>query len=246
MNVGNYDEVTIIALLSGGIDSAAALYHALKTLPRQQLRKVYAVSFNYGQRHARELTCARRIVERISAEILPAEHHNIKIPTIQGSRLTDHDAAIPDVSYDKLPHGVSPTYVPFRNGLMLSAAASWAQGFDKNLRDPNSKHVGVITAGMHAEDAQNWAYPDCTYEFANAMASAIWIGSYNKMILWTPFVHASKADVISSGAVAGAPFELTWSCYKGGELHCGVCPTCRARKDAFIRAGIDDPTDYEQ
>jgi 7-cyano-7-deazaguanine synthase len=172
--------------------------------------------------------------------------------------LTDPSIEVPDISYDQIK-GVSPTYVPFRNGMMLSTLASHIAGrhFDpsqealKSLEDPEHEYKNpdfnrdvVIYFGAHAEDAQNWAYPDCTPEFIGAMANALYIGTYYKLRLVAPFQHMSKDRIISRGAELNTPYYLTWSCYRGGGLHCGVCATCRARKLAFIAAGVQDPTTY--
>lgn len=217
-----------IVLHSGGVDSTTCLYMAANEYGR---RNVAALSFQYGQRHAKEIFCAHEICERIGIE-----HHIVKLAELPPSMLTDPDAAVPNVSYADLPSGVSPTYVPFRNGNLLShvAAIAMAQG------------VSVIYFGAHAEDAQNWAYPDCTPEFIGAMANAIYIGTYHKVRLVTPLEWLVKAQIIRVGEELGVPWDLTWSCYRGGEHHCGVCPTCRARRDGFQDAGILDPTSYHR
>jgi 7-cyano-7-deazaguanine synthase len=98
--------------------------------------------------------------------------------------------------------------------------------------------------GAHAEDARAWAYPDCTPEFIGAMANAIYIGSYQQLRLRTPLEWLTKADIIQLGDRLGVPWEQTWSCYAGGQSHCGTCPTCRARRQGFVRAGVYDPTMY--
>jgi 7-cyano-7-deazaguanine synthase len=102
-----------------------------------------------------------------------------------------------------------------------------------------------IYFGAHAEDAQNWAYPDCTPEFIGAMANAIFVGTYRAVRLISPIMFMTKAQIVAMGDKLNVPFDKTWSCYKGGEKHCGKCPTCYARKDAFAVAGVRDPTVYE-
>jgi 7-cyano-7-deazaguanine synthase len=149
------------------------------------------------------------------------------------SMLTDPQREIPNVDYKDI-EGVSPTYVPFRNGQLLSKAAALAQ----------AEGFSELYFGAHAEDAQNWAYPDCTPEFIGAMANAIYIGTYHKVRLCTPLEWLTKTEVVALGDVLGVPFHLTWSCYAGGEKHCGTCPTCRARHQAFYDAVVDDPTEY--
>ncbi len=214
---------TCYVLHSGGIDSSVCLAYAVNTF-----ENVIALSVNYGQRHQRELDCARTLrgFYDIDSKELPL--------SLGIGGLTDPNQVIPQVGYDQI-EGVSPSYVPFRNGALLSLATSQAQG------DPEG--VGVMY-GAHAEDAANWAYPDCTPEFIGAMASAIYIGTYHRVRLYTPLMWMDKASVVTLGAKLGVPFQYTWSCYEAGAVHCGVCPTCRARQLAFRTAGIPDPTAY--
>lgn len=215
--------------LSGGIDSTTALMIAIGNHGHEN---VHAVSFDYGQRHSKELDCAVEI-----AASLGIKHSIVKLPNIPKNVLTDPTAHIPGVSYAEIK-GVSFSYVPFRNGLMLATLAAMASPL------PNSQNEAHIYAGMHAEDAANDAYPDCRLDFIGTMGAAIYIGSYHRVRLHAPLIEMTKADVVAKGLDLGAPFELTWSCYKGEELHCGACPTCRARKDAFAISGVDDPTMY--
>jgi len=212
-----------LTLLSGGIDSATCLYIA-----NRDNAEVAAISVDYGQRHHREMESARAICHKLGCD-----HQILKIPHISNSKLTDPDSDIPNLRYDQI-QGVSPSYVPFRNGLMLSYLASiaQAQGYDR------------IYFGAHAEDAANDAYPDCTLHFVGAMAAAIYIGTYHAVRLVAPFIESNKDQIIEQGARLGVPYDLTWSCYKGEALHCGQCPTCHARAMAFERAGVIDPTTY--
>ncbi len=154
---------------------------------------------------------------------------------IQKGGITDDKLEIPPVGYSDLPHGVSPTYVPFRNGTLLSLITGMA------AIDAEAEAVYI---GVHAEDAENWAYPDCTPEFMGGMANAIYIGTYHKIRLYTPLIWMTKAEVVLAGDMLDVPWELTWSCYEGREFHCGVCPTCRARKIAFMQGRGADPTTY--
>ncbi len=217
----------VFVLLSGGIDSTTCLHLAAFDNPGADL---VGISINYGQRHFKELTFAMQ-----SCHDLDARHRIIDLSAVvPKTMLTDPKREIPNASYDQLT-GVSPTYVPFRNGLMLSAIASYASG---------TADEGLIYWGAHAEDAQNWAYPDCTVEFSGAMANALYIGTYHKFRLITPLQWLSKAEVIKLGNRLGVQWTDTWSCYAGGELHCGTCPTCRARRVGFIAAGVEDPTEY--
>jgi len=216
-------------LLSGGIDSTTCLAIACK----QFSGSVRGVSFNYGQRHTKEIEHARMVCESfgITHEVLSARG------LIAKGGLTDEGLEMPNVSYDELPRGMSPTYVPFRNGTMLAVLTSHAT-IDEECE--------AIFFGAHADDAANWAYPDCTPEFIGGMANAIYIGTYHKIRLYTPLIFMDKAGVIREGDRHNVPWELTWSCYEGATLHCGVCPTCRSRHEGFVTAGVVDPTEYAQ
>lgn len=230
-------------LLSGGLDSTTLLYHAIYNFPEaarhgDERVKVEAVSIDYGQRHIKELKAAAVI-----CEALGITHRIVRFPKylLAGSLLTGYREKIPDVSYADLPAGVSPTYVPFRNGLLLSAVAALAQAWAGSA----TNSAATIYIGAHADDAVRDAYPDCSVAFVAAMREAIRIGTYNLISLEAPFVGLEKADVIKRGRDLLVPFEQTWSCYKGEELHCGICPTCRSRREAFKSAGVTDPTVYQ-
>lgn len=212
-----------LVLHSGGMDSTTCL-----AIARDTYDEVTTLGVDYGQRHIKELDQARKIQKQYAVE-----HIYIKLPDIPKSMLTDTNIKVPDISYDEI-EGISPTYVPFRNGQLLSAAAGIAQAND----------IDAIFFGAHSEDAANWAYPDCTPEFIGAMANAIYIGTYQKTRLVTPLMWLDKADIVKLGTQYGVPWNLTWSCYRGEEHHCGVCPTCRSRKEAFLAAGVIDPTTY--
>lgn len=217
---------TAIVLHSGGIDSTTCLYMAAEAFGR---RNVTAISIHYGQRHQKEITHAEMICKYHGIV-----HHVVEGPTFPMTMLTNPDSQVPSVSYADLPAGVSPTYVPFRNGNLLSNVAAIAQ----------ATGASAIYFGAHAEDAHNWAYPDCTPEFIGAMANAIYIGTYHQVRLITPLEWLTKREIIKLGDSLGVQWNLTWSCYKGEPLHCGICPTCRARRDGFIDAHIHDPTAY--
>lgn len=226
-------------LLSGGIDSTTALARANDLT--NSASDVHAVSIDYGQRHKRELRAAKEIADsyNITHEII-----QISMPR---TMLTDPSIEVPKVSYADII-GVSPTYVPFRNGLMLSTLTSFVAG--RHL-DPTRKGQAdfdrdvVIFWGAHADDAAGDAYPDCTVEFIGAMACAVNIGTYRKVRVIAPFASMSKHEIVRMGIALDAPYDLSYSCYVGGDLHCGQCATCRARKEAFDLAEAQDPTIYE-
>ncbi len=216
-------------LLSGVIDSSTCLAEACRLYGHEH---VTALSIRYGQTHQEtELDAARKIINNFGCLWLVKNITNI----IGVGGLTDPNLEIPQVSYEELPEGISPTYVPFRNGLMLSILASIAMG---------DKEAQALYYGAHVEDAERDAYPDCSVPFIHAMQTAINIGTYGQVVLYAPLMFLTKAQVISKGEELQVPWELTWSCYKGGDIHCGTCPTCIARRQAFIGANIKDNTEY--
>ncbi len=214
-------------LLSGGIDSSTCLAVAA----RDWDGRVCAVSVKYGQRHTKEIGAAQAISEAFETAFVTRDITGF----IQQGGLTDAGLEIPPVAYDELPKGVSPTYVPFRNGTLLSLIAGMAAVDDE---------AEAVYFGAHAEDAENWAYPDCTPEFIGGMSNAIYVGTYHQVRLYTPLMFLRKDEVITLGTKLRVPWELTWSCYEGKPLHCGKCPTCRARAEAFHLARVPDPTEY--
>lgn len=247
-------------LLSGGLDSTTTLHIA-----RTQANDVEAISVNYGQRHRKEMEYASRTCSKfgISHRILDIQG----ILSGKGVMLSDASVAIPSISYSDIK-GVSPTYVPFRNGTLLSLitaqAQKWVNQEIETLADHYMSNMGLdnrseakelathdmrdsvsIYFGAHADDAAGGAYPDCNELFIGAMANAIYVGSYNTIRLSTPLQWMNKQEIVEKGYKLGVDFANTWSCYAGGEYHCGVCPTCRSRREAFVAAGIDDPTIYE-
>jgi len=256
-------------LLSGGIDSTTCLHKAIMDYRPQGMTEeqvhmvingdigdnvdwVEAYSIDYGQRHVKEGDFAK-----ITCKGLGIEHHWLKANFAGSAMLTDPDIAIPNISYSEIK-GVSPTYVPFRNGTMLSLLAAKAQqyvnkeieslvniaGETKEQATAMMKDSVGLYFGAHAEDAANWAYPDCTPEFIGAMANAIYIGTYMCVRLHTPLQWLNKIEIILLGESLCVDWKHTWSCYAGEDLHCGTCPTCRARKAGFIGAGVPDPTEY--
>lgn len=239
-------------LLSGGIDSSTCLGFAVRDCGREN---VVAVSIDYGQRHKKELEQAKKV-----AEYLLGNSDQHQILTIEGMAvggLTDDKLVIPDVSYAELT-GVSPTYVPFRNGQLISKIAAFASARIKVVNDwvqSKAERNGQVTTqddlfegriyfGAHAEDAAGDAYPDCRLDFVGAMAAAVYIGTYHQVRLKAPLIEMYKNEIVEAGQKLGVPWHLTWSCYKGEELHCGICPTCRARKAGFAKAKVLDPTEY--
>ena len=215
-------------LLSGGMDSTTCLAHACSN---HGSKNVTAVSVAYGQRHFKELEYAKAISEELGTKWRLLDLSG----AIGVGGLTDTNLIMPEMSYDELPEGISPTYVPFRNGLMLAALSSIAQADDE---------ARFIYYGAHAEDAERDAYPDCSIEFIQHMEAAIRIGTYGQIELRAPLMSMCKAEVVAFGETLDVPWHMTWSCYKGEEKQCGNCPTCISRILAFGDAGVDDPTEY--
>lgn len=214
-------------LLSGGVDSTTCLAIAAKRFKGD----VTGIILKYGQRHIKEVRYAAKVCAHFRLPYIVRDLSEV----IGLGGLTDPGLDVPKVSYADLPHGISPTYVPFRNGLFLAVAASIAMA---------DRDAEAIYYGAHAEDAENDAYPDCSVPFINAMMDAIFIGTYEQISLTAPLSRMTKKEVVLAGHNLGVPWHLTWSCYEGGDIHCGICSTCRARREAFFEAGVTDPTGY--
>ncbi len=220
-----------MVLSSGGVDSTTCLGMAVE---RYEKEEVISLSIFYGQKHEKEIAAAREVAAFYGVEHL--ELDLTKIFSYSDCSLLKHsDKEIPEESYAKQLEETDgkpvSTYVPFRNGLFLSSAASIAL----------SKGCSVIYYGAHADDAAGNAYPDCSMEFQKAMNDAVFIGSGEALRIEAPFVGMTKAEVVKKGLELKVPYELTWSCYEGGEKPCGVCGTCRDRAEAFRLNGVEDP-----
>lgn len=224
------NQTTGFVLLSGGIDSTTCLRAAIRNHGHNH---VQAFGIDYGQRHLKETRAAQAICRQ-----LDIPYQVLKLPGMPKVMLTDTEQTVPNISYKDI-QGVSPMYVPFRNGQMLSLLAGFATHFCEH-----DECLGEIYIGAHAEDAANDAYPDCRLDFIGAMGAAIWIGTYGRIRVRAPLIEMYKSEIIQFGTSLGTPYELTWSCYKGEDKQCGVCATCRARREGFEQAGIADPTDY--
>lgn len=221
-----------LVLSSGGVDSTTALALAIDKYGKDQ---VVALSVSYGQKHDREIQAAKDVAGYYGVEQLFLDLSKI-FQYSNCSLLQQSTEAVPEESYEQQlakTQGKTPvsTYVPFRNGLFLSSAASIAL----------SKGCSVIYYGAHADDAAGFAYPDCSQVFNNAMNEAIWEGSGHQLRIEAPFVTMNKAEVVRLGLQLGVPYELTWSCYEGGEHPCGKCGTCIDREAAFKANGVEDP-----
>jgi len=223
-----------VVLSSGGLDSTTCLALAVQ---KYGAENVSALSVFYGQRHAKELAAARNV-----AKFYNVAHYELDAAEIfrhSDSVLLDTSTApLEKTSYAaQMEKNHSPrvnTYVPFRNGLMLAMAASFADGL---YDDP---HVEIYV-GVHSDDMAGHAYADCSAKFVAAMSAAVRIGTYEKIRIVAPFLCQTKADVVKVGLELGVPYELTWSCYAGGDVPCGQCATCRDRAAAFAANNVKDP-----
>ena len=224
-----------LVLFSGGLDSSVCLGLAVKEYGPDE---VLALSIYYGQKHRKELEASEKV----------AAFYGVKRITLDlGEIFRDSRCSLLEAAGEEIPHEAysaqlaksdgAPvsTYVPFRNGLFLSSAASVAL----------SSGCEVIYYGAHADDSAGSTYPDTSPAFNSAIADAIYIGSGNALRVVAPFIGRPKADVVAVGKEIGVPFELTWSCYEGREKACGLCGTCRDRIRAFRKNGCTDPIEYE-
>lgn len=215
-----------VVILSGGMDSSTLLYfHAKEAVPGDVVK---AISFDYGQRHRRELESAAKVcaglgVEHLVLDIRPVAAHF-------------GDSAL--LGGEPVPHGhyedesMKKTVVPNRNMVMIAIATSVAIA-------SGARRVSYAAhAGDHA------IYPDCRPGFAEALAKAVSMCDWSEVELSRPFIDLTKTNIVTLGRLIGVPFQDTWSCYEGGEKHCGLCGTCVERKEAFVNAGVPDPTEY--
>ena len=220
----------ILCVISGGMDSATLLYKALA----ESDNEVQAISFNYGQRHKKELYYASRLCQHLNVR-----HDIIDIssitPFIGGSSLTD-DIEVPEGHYTE--DSMAITVVPNRNAIMLTIAYGIAV----------ARESEAVGAAMHAGD--HAIYPDCRPLFVSSFNDmqkiAVEGHGHLDLHLWTPFINQSKADIAREGKLLGVDYSKTWSCYKGLDFHCGKCGTCYERREAFELAEMTDPTIYEE
>lgn len=218
----------VVAIVSGGLDSTVLAYEL-----RDVSTHLHLLSFNYGQRHKKELLYAQQ-----TAAELGADHHIVDLtsitPLLKGSSLSDPTIEVPDGHYAEETMRI--TVVPNRNAIMLSIAYGYAVSL-------NARLVGLA---VHAGD--HFIYPDCRTPFIAAIDQAFHLGNDGfgnpNLHLYAPYSQLTKAQIVEHGAKIGVPFTETWSCYKGGDIHCGTCGTCTERREAFMLAGVDDTTTY--
>jgi 7-cyano-7-deazaguanine synthase len=218
-----------VAVVSGGLDSTVMAYSL-----RAEGYELAAISFDYGQRHRKELQFAEQVSIDLGASWTLIDLHAAGLTGIlPGSALTDEAVAVPDGHY--ADESMRITVVPNRNAIMLSIACALAV----------TRDAEAVAFGAHAGD--HFIYPDCRPEFVRAFASMVNLAveGLATIEILTPFLTMTKADIVKMGADLHVPFERTWSCYKGGALHCGTCGTCYERREAFAIAHVVDPTVYE-
>lgn len=213
-----------LLILSGGMDSVTMLYEYID-------RIALAVSFDYGANHnSKEIPFAKLHCERLGVKhiIIPLDfiHEYFKSSLLEGAQ------AIPEGHYDS--ENMKSTVVPFRNGIMLSIACGIAE----------SNGLSYVMIANHFGD--HIVYPDCRTSFIDAMNEAMIRGTFKHIHIDAPYTMITKADIAKKGIKLGINYKETWSCYKGGDKHCGRCATCVERHEALLEAGIEDPTEYEK
>ncbi|RUR55684.1 7-cyano-7-deazaguanine synthase QueC [Vreelandella populi] len=215
---------TTVVIYSGGMDSYTVLHRAI----REGLN-VHALSFNYGQRHARELDVATQVCQQLA---IP--HQVVDIRAIHGlidnSALTNSDKAMPNGDY--ADDNLRSTVVPNRNMILLSLAIAKAVNIG----------AGRVDYGAHGGD--HVLYPDCRPEFVEAMNQVAGIANFEPVTLHAPYLKATKAEILRDGLSMGLDYQHTWTCYEGRELACGTCGSCRERLDAFATNNAVDPLAY--
>lgn len=223
-------------LCSGGLDSSVCLALAVKEYGPEN---VLALNIFYGQKHNKELIAADKIAKYYKVKNIRADLSSIFSNIEDCSLLSNSAEKVATGSYSEQQKNLKNlpnTYVPFRNGVFISLATSFAI----------SNGCRYICYGAHLDDVKRGSvYPDCSKFFYSAISDAIRIGSNGMLEVIAPFVGKCKADIVREGIKINFPFELTWSCYEGREKACGKCGTCLDRKFAFAANGISDPIEYE-
>jgi 7-cyano-7-deazaguanine synthase len=213
-----------VVVLSGGMDSAVALYWAIA-----QGYECETITVFYGQKHKKEIVAASQVAATRRAPNIMVDASGLQ-EVLKGSALTGKG---------KVPHGhyaedtMKETVVPNRNMILLSIATA---------RAVQTKAHAVVY-GPHAGD--HAIYPDCRKQFVDAMAESLALCDYEPIGLLTPFLDMTKADIVTLGVELGVPFDITWTCYEGGRIHCGKCGTCVERREAFETAGVPDPVEFQ-
>ncbi|MDN3557895.1 7-cyano-7-deazaguanine synthase QueC [Halomonas maura] len=214
-----------VVIYSGGMDSYTVLHRALR-----EGREVHALSFDYGQRHARELDVAREVCHKLGVP-----HQVVDITAIHGlidaSALTDAGRELPDADYAEA--NLKDTVVPNRNMILLSLAIAKAV------------NIGAERVDYGAHGGDHVLYPDCRPAFVDAMNAVAGIANFEPVSLHAPYLRAGKAEILADGLAMGLDYAETWTCYRGEALACGRCGSCRERLAAFAANGVHDPLAYQ-
>lgn len=215
-----------LVLLSGGMDSTVLVAHTIAVGIN-----VEALAVDYGQRHRTELVHARQVADTLGIRLDVLDLSSLQ-QHLTGSALTDLEVQVPDGHY--AADSMRATIVPNRNSILVMAAVGIAQ----------SREIPVVATAVHAGD--HHIYPDCRPGALQAMANLALTCTEGRVTVTAPFVQWTKTRIVQRGAAIAAPLSLTWSCYRGGTVHCGTCGTCNERREAFREADVSDPTTYLQ
>ena len=218
---------SVVAVYSGGMDSTAMLFQ----MREQGIDVRGALTVDYGQKHKKEIDQARMFCAELGIEHRVADLSDV-VALFGKSSLTDANTSVPEGHYEE--ESMKQTVVPNRNMILISLATAWAI----------TLQADAVAYAAHSGD--HAIYPDCRESFAKALDKAIMLCDWSEVHLYRPFVNLRKDDIARIGADCGVPFEDTWSCYNGRELHCGRCGTCIERREALYLAGVEDPTIYEK
>ena len=218
----------VVAIVSGGLDSVTLAYHLV-----EQGYEPALISYDYGQRHSKELDFAKLCAQRLNVR-----HHLVDLKVLTSlmstSSLTSDAVEVPDGHYAE--ETMKVTVVPNRNAIMINVATALAV----------SESYSFVATGVHGGD--HFIYPDCRPEFIESQTETLKLANVGfiatEFDVLAPFVNISKADIVTIGDAIGVPWLETWSCYKGGDIHCGSCGTCFERREAFELANVGDPTPY--
>jgi 7-cyano-7-deazaguanine synthase len=228
-----------VVLSSGGVDSTTCLAVAID---KYGAENVTSLSVTYGQKHSKELDCAEAVANYYGVNHKVMDLSNIykdnsSCTLLVGNGEMEHTSYAEQIN--KSETGIVNTFVPFRNGLLIASAAAYAMGVypDEEVE---------LYLGAHSDDAAGNAYPDCSKEFTDAMYKAVYAGTGGYVKPTAPFVGLHKSDIVKIGLDLNVPYNLTWSCYEGGDIQCGTCGTCIDRKKAFELNGVEDPVAYKE
>ena len=220
-----------LVLTSGGLDSATCLALSIE---EYGVENVSAMSIRYGQTLQKEVESAKALADYYGVPHIVADLTEL-FKGAKCSLISESEVEIDKRPYEEQSDGIISSYVPFRNGLFLSAAVTVAMSKGGN-------DDCVVVLGNHGSD---FAYADCSPKFVSKMNSAIQEGTYGKAKFWSPLNGMTKAQVVSEGIRLNVPYELTWSCYEGGEKPCGKCASCICRIEAFRENGTEDQLEYQ-